>query len=466
MMANFSPRLLATAVCVAVLSGCVSLAPTYERPDAPVSAQFRDTPTQAARLESVAALPWQQVFLDPRLQQVITRALDNNRDLRVALLNIDKARAQYRIQRAELVPGVDGSASQTSQRGAGGNPQVSRSAGLEVGLSSWELDLFGRVRSLKDQALQNWLATSEAQRSTRLSLIAEVANDWLTVAAYQQQLELAEQTLASQRQSLQLTEHRHALGAVSGVDLASVQATVEQARADVAQFKSALAQARNALELVVGASVDDSLLPDAGLQTAAAVLAPLPAQLDSRLLLERPDVLAAEHSLMAANANIGAARAAFFPSIKLTGAVGRASDSLDNLFSDGVRSWSFMPSINVPIFQGGALKASLDVAKISSHVAVAEYEKTIQTAFAEVADALAVRTHVDEQLAAQQAYVVATGRSHELAEARYHSGVASYLEALEAQRALYAAQQNLISLQLQEAGNRVTLYKVLGGGEG
>lgn len=466
MIGTHSPRLLVTAVCVAVLSGCVSMAPTYERPDAPVPAQFRDAAAQAGNAGPVAALQWQQVFLDQRLQQVIAQALDNNRDLRVALLNIEKARAQYRIQRAELMPGVDGGASQTSQRGSGGNPQVTRSADLDVGLSSWELDLFGRIRSLKDEALENWLATSETQRSTRLSLIAEVVNDWLTVSAYQQQLLLAEQTLESQRQTLLLTERRHASGTVSGVDLASVQATVEQARADVARFRSTLAQARNALELVVGAPVADALLPGAGPQTAAVLLAPLPAGLDSQVLLERPDVLAAEHSLMAANANIGAARAAFFPSITLTGSVGRASDSLDNLFSGGTRSWSFIPSITVPIFQGGALKASLDVSKISAHVAVAEYEKAIQTAFAEVADALAVRTHVDERLDAQQAYVTATGRSHALAEARYRSGVASYLEALEAQRALYAARQDLITLQLEEAGNRVTLYRVLGGGEG
>lgn len=457
-------RLLLASACAAMLAGCASMAPPYERPAAPVPTQFRDVPAMGETSETVAAQPWRQVFLDARLQQVIALALTNNRDLRVALLNIEKARAQYRIQRADLFPGIDASASQTAQRGAGGASQVNRSASLEMGVSSWELDLFGRIRSLKDAALESWLASAETQRSTRLSLVAEVAGDWLTVAAWQQQLALARETLESQRQTLTLTQRKHALGAVSGVDLASVQGTVERARADVARLEATLAQARNALEQVVGAPVGDALLPDPGVQGDAVALAPLPAQLSSQVLLERPDVLAAEHTLKAANADIGAARATFFPSISLTAGVGRASDSLANLFSAGTRSWSFMPSISVPIFHAGALQASLDVAEISANVAVAEYEKAIQSAFAEVADALAVRVHVNEQLDAQRAYVAATGRSHALAEARYRSGVVSYLEALEAQRTLYSAQQDLISLELQEASNRVTLYKVLGGG--
>lgn len=458
-------RLLLASACAAALAGCASMAPSYERPAAPVPAQFRDAPAQGSATGPVSALEWRQVFVDPRLQQVIALALENNRDLRVALLNIEKGRAQYGIQRAELFPAIGASASQTAQRGAGGVPQVSRSAGLQVGVSSWELDLFGRIRSLEDEALETWLATSETQRSTRLSLVAEVALDWLSVAASQQQLVLARQTLESQRQTLALVQRKHAAGAVSGVDLASAQASVERARADLASTDSTLAQARNALELVVGAPVGDELLPAANAQGDAVALAPLPAQLSSQVLLERPDVLSAEHALKAANADIGAARAAFFPRISLTATVGRASDSLSSLFSAGTRSWSFIPSITVPIFQAGALQASLDVAELSADIAVARYEKAIQSAFAEVADALAVRARMDEQLEAQQAYVAATRRSHELVDARYRIGVASYLEALDAQRTLYSARQDLIRLQLQEVANRVTLYKVLGGGD-
>ncbi|MFT4247239.1 MAG: efflux transporter outer membrane subunit, partial [Pseudomonas sp.] len=437
--------------------------------DAPVAAGFRDAPAGQAAAAPVAALDWRQVFLDPQLQQVIALALDNNRDLRVAMLNIEKARADYRIQRADLLPTVDASASQSAARssttsGGVSTSQISRSVSAEVGFSSWELDLFGRIRSLKNEALETWLATAQTQRDTRMSLVAEVAGDWLTVGAYQQRLALAQRTLASQRETLRLTEAKHDQGVVSGVDLAEVQSSVESARADVASYTTSLAQARNALELVVGAPVTDALLPGADGQHDMVALAPLPAELSSEVLLQRPDVLYAEHTLKAANADIGAARAAFFPTITLTASTGRGSDALSNLFASGTRTWSFVPSISVPIFQAGALKASLDSAKIEKQITVAEYEEAIQTAFSEVADALASRAHIDEQLDAQRALVEVTQRSYTLADARYRNGVDSYLEALDAQRSLYSAQQDLITLQLEEASNRVTLYKVLGGG--
>lgn len=458
-----------SACALALLAGCASMAPHYDRPASPVPAHFRDAPAGGGSVVPVASLAWRDVFLDSRLQQVIALALDNNRDLRVAVLNIEKARAQYRIQRADLLPSVTASAGQTAQRSsaatsASGSSQVSRSVSVDVGLASWELDLFGRIRSLKDQALENWLATAETQRSTRLSLVSEVAGNWLTVAAYQQRLALARQTFEAQRKTLELTERKHALGVVSGVDLASVRGSVESARADVASYDSELAQARNALELVVGTPLGDDLLPALGSSVGAVALAPLPAQLSSQVLLERPDVLYAEHALKAANANIGAARAAFFPTISLTASAGRASNELSGLFDAGTRTWSFSPGISVPIFQAGALQASLDSAKIATEVSVAEYEKAIQTAFSEVSDALAVRARIEEQLDAQSAYVDATQRSHALAEARFRHGIASYLEALDAQRSLYSAQQSLITLRLQDASNRVTLYKVLGGG--
>lgn len=462
-------RAVLAAACLAVLSGCVSMAPRYARPDAPVPQDFGALPAADAAAVPVAELDWRQVFLDPQLQQVIALALDNNRDLRVAMLNIDKARASYRIQRADLLPGVDAGASHSAARSSAatsssGTSQVSRSVSAEVGVSSWELDLFGRIRSLKNEALETWLATAQTQRSTRMSLVAEVAGDWLTVGAYRQRLALAQQTLASQRETLKLTEARHAQGVVSGVDLAQVQSSVESARADVAAYTTALAQARNALQLVVGAPVADTLLPGTDAAGDAVALAPLPADLSSTVLLQRPDVLYAEHTLKAANADIGAARAAFFPTIALTASTGRSSDQLSSLFDAGTRTWSFVPSITLPIFHAGALKASLDAARIEKDITVAQYEQAIQTAFSEVADALAARANIDEQLDAQRALVEVTQRSYTLAEARYRNGVDSYLDALDSQRSLYTAQQDLITLRLSEASNRVTLYKVLGGG--
>lgn len=465
-------RLVLAGACALVLGACGSMAPSYQRPASPVSAGFRDrmpVGAEPARLTPVPKLAWQQVFLDARLQKVISLALENNRDLRVALLNIDKARAQYRIQRADQFPAVSASGSRSAHRSSAatsmsGRSGVSRSASVSVGISSWELDLFGRVQSLKDEALETWLGTEQTQRSTRLSLIAEVASDWLTVAAWQRRLALARQTLASQQKTLELTRQMHALGAASGVDLASVQGSVDTARGDVASYDSSLAQARNALEVVVGAPLDDALLPDPDASGEAVALAPVPANLSSDVLLDRPDVVAAEHTLRAAHANIGAARAAFFPTISLTATTGRASESLSDLFAAGTRTWSFVPSISVPIFQAGALKSSLDVAEISRNIAVAEYESAIQTAFGEVADALVVRARMAEQLDAQQAYVRTSERNHLLTTERYRNGVSSYLEALVAQRSLYSARQGLITLELQEVSNRVTLYKVLGGG--
>ncbi|WP_369938600.1 efflux transporter outer membrane subunit [Xanthomonas tesorieronis] len=456
--------------CAGVLAGCASMAPSYARPDAPVPATFADSGSgTAGDVADVATLDWRQVFLDRRLQQVIAQALDNNRDLRVAVLNIDKARAQYRIQRADLFPSVDVSGSQSASRSsasasASGRSEVARTYVADVGVSSWELDLFGRIRSLKDEALETYLATAQTQRSTRMSLVAEVAADWLTVAADQQRLALAQQTLASQRQTLKLTEAQHQQGTVSGLDLAQVQTSVESARADVASYTTQLATSRNALDLVVGAPVAAEMLPQANALESGVALAPLPSPLPSRVLLQRPDVLYAEHTLKSANADIGAARAAFFPTISLTASTGRSSTALSSLFDAGNRTWSFVPSISVPIFRAGALKAELDQAKISRDINVADYEQAIQTAFSEVADALATRAQLDERMDAQRALVDVTQRSYSLADARYRNGVDSYLDALDSQRSLYSAQQDLITLRLTEASNRVTLYKVLGGG--
>ncbi|WP_371184380.1 efflux transporter outer membrane subunit [Xanthomonas sacchari] len=464
-------RMSVAVATLLALSGC-TLAPTYVRPAAPVPADLAAVdaaPAAGAATDTLAMPDWQQVFLDPRLRQTIALALQNNRDLRVAVLSIDKARAQYRLQRAAQLPAFDANASMSRSRTSAasnddGIPEVSTSDTLQVGLSSWQLDLFGQLRSLKQEALQNWLSSAENQRNVRLSLVAQVAAAWLTVGADQAQLALAQQTLDSQTQTLQLTERRHSIGSASGLDLAQQQTSVESARVAVASAATQLAQARDALQLLVGAPVDAALLPTAQAMQDSVVLAPLPAHLSSTVLLQRPDVLAAEHSLQAANADIGAARAAFFPSLSLTASTGRSSDALSTLFSAGSRTWSFVPSITAPIFHAGALKASLDASKLGKDIAVAQYEKAIQSAFAEVADALATRDHLQAQLTAQQALVDASQRSYTLADARYRAGLDGHLPVLDAQRSLFAAQQALIALRLQDASNRVTLYQVLGGG--
>lgn len=485
--ANPMPRRALQAVaCAALLAlaGCASMAPEYERPALPVQpsvggevgggvtdrgaaggAQVQGAQAQE-QAAALAALQWQQVFTDPRLQQVIDAALANSRDLRVSLLNVEKAQAQYRIQSASLFPSVAASASQTNARSAvvaGGEAQAqtSRSGGLSVGFTSWELDLFGRVRSLKDEALENYLSLAQTGRSTRISLIAQVASNWLNVGAYGQRLELARETLASQRKTLELTQAKHQFGVASAVDVSQVQTSVESARADVASYTTALEQARHALDLAVGSHVADALLPRTT-STGDVALARLPDALSSEVLLQRPDVMAAEHALKAANADIGAARAAFFPKVSLSASAGYGSDTLGNLFDAGTRTWSFVPSISLPIFNAGSLKASLDVAQIQKNIYVAQYEKSIQSAFGEVADALSARHHMAEQLDAQQALVQAAQTNYDLSDARWRNGVNSYLQALDAQRSLYSARQSLISLQLSDLVNRVTLYKVLG----
>ena len=466
MMNRSTLRAVVCAVAV-MLAGCASMAPDYEQPKLPVAQSIGATGVSA---EELPALQWQEVFVDARLKQVIETAIANNRDLRVSLLNVEKAQAQYRIQSADLFPSIAATASQTTSRnavsnGSGGvQGQINRSAGLSVGFTSWELDLFGRVRSLKNEALENYLSLAETGHSTRISLIAEVASSWLTVGAHQQRLALAKETLASQRKTLELTRNKHAFGVASAVDVSQVETSVESARVDVASYTTALEQAQHALDLVVGSHVSNELLPAATSDNNSGVaLAALPPSLSSTTLLKRPDVLAAEHALKAANADIGAARAAFFPKVSLSVSAGYGSDALSNLFDAGTRTWSFLPSISLPIFNAGSLKASLDVAEIQKNIYIAQYEKSIQSAFSEVADALSVRANIGEQLDAQRALVKASQTNYDLSDARYRNGVNSYLQTLDAQRSLYSARQSLITLQLSDAVSRVNLYKVLGG---
>lgn len=448
------------------VAGCATLVPPVpaarpQVPDAwplpPISASA--APATATEM-ATADIGWRDFFVDPDLEELIARSLDNNRDLRVAVLNVERARAQYRIQRADRLPAIGANA--TLER-SGGDMPVTDMYSAGVGLAAFELDLFGRVRNLGQAALERYFATEAGRSSAQLSLVAEVASVYLTLAADQEQLRLAQATLETHEASYALTVKRHDLGAVSGLDLNQARTQVEAARAEMARFAGQVAQDTNALTLLVGAPVEAELLPG-GIDDQVTGLGALPVALPSEVLLRRPDVLAAEHQLLAANANIGAARAAFFPSISLTGSAGSASSELSGLFESGTRIWNFVPQVNLPIFQGGRLRASLGVARADRDIALAQYEKSIQSGFREVADALVLTTTLAAQREARQALVAAATRSEELSRARYEAGRDSYLVLLDAQRTLYSAQQTLITTRLAEQANRVTLYRVLGGG--
>ena len=452
---------------LALLGGCINLAPQYERPEAPVAEQWL-APASTPKGQVAADIEWQQFFTDSRLARLQTLALSNNRDLRLAALSVEKAQAQYRIQRAESLPSIDASVSGTHSRTPGslsnsGSATTTHDYSAQLGLSSYEVDLFGRVQNLQDEALEDYLALTETRRSTQISLVAEVATAWLTLAADNERLHLAQETLRSQLATYELTQRSHALGGSSGLSVAQAQTTVESARADAAAYESQILQDRNALRLLVGSDVPEELLPGSTLESAAA-LVQVPAELPSSLLQRRPDVLAAEHTLKSANIDIGAARAAFFPSISLTASAGSSSSALSSLFKSGSGAWSFAPSVSLPIFDGGSNRATLDAAKTEREIQVQTYQQTLQSAFKEVADALAVRSTLDRRIEAQQALTDASRKSFELSDALYRGGSQSYLEALDAQRSLYSAQQDLISLRLTEQSNRVTLYKVMGGG--
>jgi len=461
---------LATSLLVAgslLTAGCGILEPRLPQAEPSIPAQWPIPPTTVPAVATApasdapaAAIGWRDFFVDPHLQQVIGLALENNRDLRVAVLNVQRAQGLYRVQRADRVPsvGANGTWSRT-----GGDGPLSDTYVASLGITDFELDLFGRVRNLSDAALQRFFAQEEARRSAQLALIAETATAWLTLAADQEQLRVAQDTLRTREESHAITEKRYELGAVSELDVHQSRTQVEAARASMARYSGQVAQSSNALQLLVGAPVPPALLPTA-FGTSLTGLAPLPAGLPSDTLLRRPDVMAAEHELRAANASIGAARAAFFPSITLTGSAGYASDQLSNLFDTGTYAWAFVPQVNVPIFQGGRLTANLTVATADRDIALAQYEGAIQSAFREVADALALTASLDAQRAALQSTVDAASEADRLSRARYAAGRDSYLVLLESQRALYLAQEALIVTQLAEQANRVRLYKALGGG--
>lgn len=461
--------IVAVAVC---LTGCATMAPKYEQPAAPVPAAWPEGPayreSEVRPEKPVADIPWQEFFVDEKLRKLIALALENNRDLRVAALNIERSRAQYQIRRSDLFPKVDASGDATFKRtpeglSLNGHSQTIDQYSVGLGVSSYELDLFGRVRSLKEQALEQYLATEQARRSVQIGLVAEVAANYLTMAADRERLQLARETLESQQSSYNLTKSRFDAGVSSALDLNQARTSVESARVDIARFTALVAQDANALNLVVGSPVPTELLP-AALSENLTALKDVAPGLPSDVLLRRPDILQAENLLKGSNANIGAARANFFPRITLISNVGFGSDELTGLFSGDSFTWSFAPRVTLPIFTAGANQATLEVAEKDRDIAVARYEKAIQTAFREVADALAQRSTIDEQLSAQQSLTEATAESHKLSQARYEKGVDNYLQVLDSQRALYGAQQNLIGVRLSRLLNQATLYKVLGGG--
>ena len=451
------------ALSVTLLLGACSMAPDYQRPELPQGASWQSNQTAG----EAAVSPWQQQFLDPTLQRLIDTALENNRDLRIAALNVEAYEARYRIQRAAQLPTLAANGSGTRQQGSDdlsstGQGTISSQYDANLGITAYELDLFGRIQSLKDQALETYLAEIETRRSTQIALIASVANAYLTLLADQELLALSEATLLTEQESYGLTEHKYRLGAASEMELAQGRTALESARVSLAQYQRQVKQDRNGLALLLGTQVP--VLDSQPVTLAEVKLAAIPVGAPSSLLQQRPDILAAEHSLKAANANIGAARAAFFPTISLTATAGSASNELGNLFDGGTGTWSFIPQLNLPLFDGGKRVADLDVAEVGKKQAVASYEKSIQTAFKEVADTLGAQADYQQQLQAQQDLVDANQTYFKLAEFRYEQGVDSYLTRLDAQRSLFSARQGLISTRLAQLSNQVALYKAVGGG--
>jgi len=466
-MSRFLHAALALGLGV-VASGCAMLEPTLPEAQPAIPAQWplpAMTPPAAVtstEVEPAAAadIGWRDFFTDAKLEELIARALANNRDLRVAVLNVQRTRELYRIQRADRVPTISAEGALVRQ---GGDAPVTESYTANLAVTQFELDLWGRVRNLSESALQRYFAEEEARRSTQLALIAEVAYVYLTLAADQEQVRLAEATLQTREEALALTRKRHEFGAVSALDVYQSRTLTEGARAESARFAGRVAEDLNALNLLVGGQAPAELLP-ASFADQVSGLDPLPPGLPSEVLLRRPDILQAERYLRASNANIGAARAAFFPSITLTGAVGAASDEMSTLFDAGTGTWSVIPRVSVPIFEGGRLRANLGAATADRDIALARYEGAIQQGFREVADALALTATLAQQRVALEQLVDAAKRAEELSVARYEAGRDSYLTRLEAQRTLYVAQQALIATRLAEQNNRITLYKVLGGG--
>lgn len=469
---NWKCSLLLTGMIV--WSGGCTLAPRYTRPDAPIPAEwpsgaaYGESTRPSASTPAPSELNWQEFFPDERLRKAIQAALEHNRDLRLAALNVERARTLYGIQSAELLPTLGAAGAWYKERvpaelSATRKRMTAERYSVAFGLFAWEIDFFGRIRSLRARALEEYLATEEARRSAQVLLISSVAGTYLTLAADREGLKLADSTLEAQEASYRLVRRRYEIGLASELDLRQAQTLVETARGDVARTMRRVAQGENGLNLLLGSKspAAGDLLP----VDLASVKGPMEVSpgISSEVLLRRPDILSVEHSLKAANANIGAARAAFFPRISLTSTIGTASTELSGLFDASTRTWLFTPQILMPIFDA-RLWSAYGVTKVDKEIALARYERAIQTAFREVADTLALRGTVDRQLAAQQSLVDAVAEAYRLSNYRYQQGIDNYLSVLDAQRSLYSAEQGLIALRLAKLANLVNLYAALGGG--
>lgn len=447
------------------LSGC-SLMPDYQRPAAPVAAAVVAPNASKTAFSDAAAPAWRSFFREAALQQLINTALDNNRDLRAAALNVEAFQAQYRIQQAASLPSVGMNASGTRQRTPAdlsrtGSATISSQYAVNVGLSAWELDLFGKIRSLETVALEQYLSTVEAQRSVQMALVASVANAWLTLQADRMRVALSQDTLRAYEQSLSLVQQSAKAGMATAMEVAQSRTAVDGARVSLTQYQRQVAQDENALRVLLGQS---ELPAVAAVDLERVQWAELPAGVASSVLLRRPDILQAEHSLQAANANIGAARAAFFPSISLTATAGIGSTQLSGLFDNGSGAWVFQPQINLPLFNAGRLQASVDAAVLQKEQRVAQYEQAIQNAFREVSDGLIARTSYREQLNAQQALLASSQEYQRLAEVRYRTGIDSQLTLLDAQRQLFSARQQWVTTRFAQLSSEVALFRALGGG--
>lgn len=474
MFGDITPRRVSYAALA--LAGSLALAscdmaPRYVRPAMPVPPALPQGPAYAPAEDTAvpaADVAWRDFFLDERLRKLIDLSLANNRDLRIAVANVAQARAQYRVQRADLLPTIDagGSASfdRTPNATGKGTPAVRTDTyAVTAGVSAWEIDLFGRLRNLSKEALEQYFASAENRDAAQVALIAEVASAWVTLAADQDRLALAQGTAKAFEETLAITKARADAGVASDLDVQQAQTSYDQARSDIAATTTAVAQDQNALDLLAGTAVPAESLP-AGLGDQDATFARLPAALSSQVLLRRPDIAAAEYELRAANASIGAARAAFFPNISLTAAAGTMSLGLSNLFGSSSGYWSVAPSATIPIFDFGRNKGNLRYAEATRDAMVATYERAVQTGFREVADALARRGTIDAQLDAQTSQRDAAMAAYRLAEARYREGIDTFLNTLTSERASYSARQSLLATRLERQTNAIELYRALGGG--
>lgn len=453
----------AATLALSFLSGACSLIPPLDPVKSPVSAKF---PGNTGG-EVSADIGWQKFFTDPRLRKLVQTSLENNRDLRIATLNVEQSRAQYAITRSDLFPSVSGSGLAQRKRGLGdpgsnGPTVYSGTYEVSVGLVSYELDLFGKVRSMNSSALETYFATDAARVGAQISLVAEMANQYLTECALQEQIALSQQTYDGFNTAYDIMKKRFDSGTVSELELSSMEVQRQTAKVDLATFRQRSQEITNSLVFLAGGSLPDNL--PAGRSLDEVLVAPVKAGVSSDLLRRRPDIREAEHQLRAANADIGAARAAFFPSVSLTATGGTASRSLSNLFANGTGTWLFAPQVNIPIFTAGANKAYLESTEIRKKIEVANYEKSIQTGFREVADSLASRGGLAERITATEDLVAAQQKRTNLAATRFEKGLDSYFEVLTATLDLFNARQSLIRLRLAREINSVNLYKALGGG--